>query len=200
MGRPLGKIGIVDPARRHQGPIKMLLAHSLGCPGHCPVLRREPGIEIEPVFFLNVKADERRIGNNQAVVIDVRQLAFWRLAKPAAICAVVEAGELQQQHGFDNKRTCIWKPEVRPKGVERDHGSGLPLSFDAAPPLHQCVVVAVRSEGSTENSTASITAVPAKVINATWKGTTTCARAIGASQASMSVFSAMNFVDLESRL
>ena len=32
LGRPLGKIGVVDPARRHQGPIKMLLAHSLGRP------------------------------------------------------------------------------------------------------------------------------------------------------------------------
>ncbi len=139
-------------------------------------------------------------GNDQAVIIDIRQLAFRRLAIAAAIFAVLKARELQQQHGLDNKRTCIWKPEVRSKRVERDHGSRLRLSFDAAPPLHQCVVVAVRSEGSTEISTASMTAVPAKVIIATWKGTTTCARSIGASQASMSVFSAMNFVDLESRL
>jgi hypothetical protein len=158
------------------------------------------GIEIETVFFLDVKADERRIGNDQAVVIDIRKLAFWRFAKPAAIFGVLNTSEFQQQHGFNNERTSIWKPEVRPKRVERDHGSGLRLPGDAAPPRYQCEVIAVRSEGSTENSTASMTAVPAKVINAIWKGTTTCARGTGASQASMSLFSAMNFVDLESRL
>jgi hypothetical protein len=63
----------------------MLLAHFFDRPRHCPLLRREPGIEIETVFFLDVKADERRIGNDQAVVVDIGQLAFWRLAIPAAI-------------------------------------------------------------------------------------------------------------------
>jgi len=67
LGRPLGKIGLIEPARRHQSEIKMFLAHFLGRPGHCPLLRREPGIET--VIFLDVKADERRIGNDQAAVI-----------------------------------------------------------------------------------------------------------------------------------
>src|ERR1700719_2683318 len=96
-------------------------------PRPLPSARREPGIEIEPVFFLDVKADERRIGNDQAVVIDIRQLAFWRLAIPAAIFAILKTSEFQQQHDFDNEGTSIWKPEVRPERVERDHGSGLSL-------------------------------------------------------------------------
>jgi hypothetical protein len=90
LGWPLGKIGVIAPARRQQSKIKVFLAHFLGRPGHCPLLRREPGIEIEPVFFLDVKADERRIGNDQAVVIDIRQLAFWRLAIPAAIFSILK--------------------------------------------------------------------------------------------------------------
>ena len=60
LSRPLGKISVIEPARRHQSEIKMFLAHFLGRPGRCPRLRREPGIEIETVFFLEVKADERR--------------------------------------------------------------------------------------------------------------------------------------------
>jgi hypothetical protein len=71
-------IGVFEPARCHQGPIEMLLAHFFGRPGACPLVLRQPGIEIETVFFLDLKANEGRIGNDQAVVVDIRQLAFWR--------------------------------------------------------------------------------------------------------------------------
>lgn len=79
-----------------------------------------------------MKADECRIGNDQATVIDIRQLAFRRLAIPAAIFAILKTSKFQQQHGFDNERTSIWKPEVRPKCVERDHGGRLHFEDCAA--------------------------------------------------------------------
>jgi hypothetical protein len=103
----------------------MLFAHFFDGPSGRLLRCVEPGVEIETVFFLDVKADERRIGNDQAAVIDVRQLAFWCLAIAAAIFAINKTSELQVQHGIDNERNAIGKPEVRPKRVERDHGSGL---------------------------------------------------------------------------
>jgi hypothetical protein len=103
LSRPLGKISVIEPARRHQSEIKMFLAHFLGRLGRCPLLRREPGIEIETVFFLDVKADERRIGNNHAAVIDIRQLAFWRLAIPAAIFAILRPANFNRSMALTTK-------------------------------------------------------------------------------------------------
>ena len=61
------------------------------------------------------------IGNDQAVIIDIRQLSFWRLAKPAAIFPVRQTREFQQQHSLDDERAWIGETEKGPECVERDH-------------------------------------------------------------------------------
>jgi hypothetical protein len=65
---------------------------------------------IETVFF-SMYSELESI-NDQAVVIDIRPACLWRLAVPAAIFAIRKTSGLQEQHGFDNKRTSVRKPNV----------------------------------------------------------------------------------------
>src|SRR5688572_16717578 len=71
------------PARVDESPIKVLFGELLESPTRRPLLGREALVEIEPVFLLEVEADEGRLRDIHAVIDDVGQLAFRRAAKRA---------------------------------------------------------------------------------------------------------------------
>lgn len=77
-----------------------------------------------------------------------------------------------------------------------DH-TGRLAKCPTVPRSPQCSRFAVMSAGSVESSVAWISATPAIVRMVTRKGMTICAGSIGASQASMSRLSAMNWVERE---
>ena len=53
-------------------------------------------IEIDAVLLLEMQPDERGVGDDRAVVIDVRQLAFRRAQKSLGVRLVFELRELEQ--------------------------------------------------------------------------------------------------------
>ena len=57
--------------------IEVLLTHFFDRPGRGLLLRGQTSVEIEAVFFLDVKADEGRIGNDHALIVDIGQLSLW---------------------------------------------------------------------------------------------------------------------------
>src|SRR5829696_7459395 len=71
-----GEIGIVDPAVADHGPIEVVLAHLLDRPSDRPPLGGQTGVEVDAVFALQMQADEARVGDDRAVVVDVGQLAL----------------------------------------------------------------------------------------------------------------------------
>src|SRR5207253_921090 len=68
-------------------------------------------------------ADESRIGNPLAIVVNVRQLALWCPSKAGVVDPIDKAGHFQQHLSLGNERTRIRETEGRPKCVERDHPS-----------------------------------------------------------------------------
>jgi hypothetical protein len=60
----------------------MILGGLLEGPGSGALLVAQPAIEVGPVFLLQVPADECRVGDALAVVIDVGQIALGALEKP----------------------------------------------------------------------------------------------------------------------
>jgi hypothetical protein len=76
-------------------PIKMLLRHLLERPSDSTLLSRQSTIEIELIFFLDVPADEGRVGNDGSAVIDIRQLALRRLTKAVRVSPKFEVCHFQ---------------------------------------------------------------------------------------------------------
>lgn len=102
--RTLGEIGLVEPARIDQRPIEMVLRHLFERPSDCALLRRQPLVEIDAVFVFQMPADERRVGNRLAVIIDVRQLALRGLAKAGRVGSVSKASHFQQHFNLGDER------------------------------------------------------------------------------------------------
>src|SRR5262249_15204946 len=89
--RTLSEVYLVEPARIDERPIEIVLRHLFERPGDGALLRRQSLVEIDAVFVFQIPADERRVGNLLAVVIDVRQLALRRLAKAGGVGSVSKA-------------------------------------------------------------------------------------------------------------
>ena len=119
--RALREIGVVHPSRVEQCPIEVILRHLLERPRDRALLGGEAAVEIDPVFLFQVPADEGRIGDARAVIVDVGQLAFGRLAEAFGIGPIGQAGQLQEHLGFGHERARIRQTEIRPEDVERDH-------------------------------------------------------------------------------
>src|SRR6516225_10120293 len=75
------------------------------------------------VFVFQMPADESRIGNPLAVVIDVRQLALWCPPKAGVVDPVSKAGHFHQHLGLSDEWARIRETECKSKCVERDHRS-----------------------------------------------------------------------------
>jgi hypothetical protein len=68
-----------------QRPVKMVLSHLLEGPGDGALLGGEPAVEVDLVFPFEMPADERRVGDKPTIVLDIGQLALWRLAEAFGI-------------------------------------------------------------------------------------------------------------------
>src|ERR1700730_11028522 len=77
---------LTEVARRAVRPRRPARQRVAPCPRGGRRLHVSGRPSLETVFFLDVKADERRIGNDQAAVIDVRQLFLF---VPAIIPATI---------------------------------------------------------------------------------------------------------------
>jgi hypothetical protein len=44
----------------------------------------QAGVEIETLFFFNMKADKSRVGDNRPFIIDIGEFAFRRVGRDAA--------------------------------------------------------------------------------------------------------------------
>ena len=107
LGWAPGKIDVIQPPRRQHRKIKVFLAHFFDRPGRRPLLRSEPRVEVKSVFFLDVKTDESRIGNDNALIFDIGQLAFWSTAVALPVFLKGKTCEFQQQHGLGHKGASI---------------------------------------------------------------------------------------------
>src|SRR5262249_22646872 len=74
-------------------------------------------------------ADERRVGNPLAVIIDVRQLALRCLAKAGDVGSVSKARHFQQHFNLGDERARVRQTKGRPECVEGDHRSVLETVF-----------------------------------------------------------------------
>src|SRR5947199_9528462 len=77
-------------------------------------------------------ADESRIGNPLAIVVNVRQLALWCSSKAGVVDPISKAGHFQQHLSLGNERTGIRETEGRHKCVERDHPALLESGCEGA--------------------------------------------------------------------
>jgi hypothetical protein len=68
-------------------------------------------------------ADQRRVGNLLAIIIDVRQLALRGLTKASGVGSVSKASHFQQHFNLGDERTRVRQTEGGPKCVECDHRS-----------------------------------------------------------------------------
>src|SRR5262245_7641381 len=120
-GRPLGEIGVVHPAGIDHSPIEMFFEHFLECPGDCTLLGRKPAVEIDSVFFLQVPADEGRVCNGLAIVVDIGELAFWSTFEAARVGPVGELCHLQQNLRLGHEGARVREAESRSEAIKRDH-------------------------------------------------------------------------------
>ena len=127
-GRTVVEIGVVHPSGMDQRPIGLILSHLFECPGGGALLGAESAIEIEIVCLLDVPANEGRVRNAFAVVIDVRQLALGSFAESVGLRPIGQPGHLQEDFDFRHEWARIRQPERRPEGVERHHDRDLPAS------------------------------------------------------------------------
>src|SRR5260370_42229649 len=127
MCRPLGEILRIGPTGTHQRPIEMMLDHPLKGPGLRALQRIQAAIEIEAVFSLNVGADEGRVRDLLAFVIDVRQLSIWRSGRERLLLAVGETGHLELDLGLGHERADFRQAETSAEAVENDHRKLLAL-------------------------------------------------------------------------
>src|SRR5262249_4063876 len=121
--RSSGEIGIIERARIDERPIEMVLRHLFERPSDGALLRRQSLVEIDAIFVFQVPADERRVGNLLAVIIDVRQLALRGPAKAGGVGSISKAGYFQQHFNLGDERARIGQTEGGPKWVECDHRS-----------------------------------------------------------------------------
>ena len=75
--RPFGEIGVVHPAGMDHSPIEMFFEHFVEGPSDCALLGRKPAVEIDFVFLLQVPADEGRVRNGLAIVVDIGGACLW---------------------------------------------------------------------------------------------------------------------------
>jgi hypothetical protein len=113
--RTLGEVDVIDPARIDERPIEVVLRHLFECPSDGALLRQQSLVEIHAVFVFQMPADERRVGNPFAVIIDVRQLALWRPAEPGGVGSVSKAGRFQQHFSLGDERARVRQTEGRPE-------------------------------------------------------------------------------------
>jgi hypothetical protein len=65
----------------------VVFGHLLECPSDGALLGAQALVEVDAVFSFEMLPDERGVADLFAVVVDVRQLALWRLPEAAGIYA-----------------------------------------------------------------------------------------------------------------
>src|SRR5262249_43670109 len=80
-GGALTEILVDQPPVVHADPVELVFDHFLERPGSRLLGGVEPEVEVDPVFLLDVPADEGRIRNHYAVVVDIRDFTLGRAGK-----------------------------------------------------------------------------------------------------------------------
>jgi hypothetical protein len=63
---------LVDhPPPVDHGPVEVIFEHLLHAPRHATLVCGQAPVEVEPVFLLDVQADQRGVGDDGAVIGDV---------------------------------------------------------------------------------------------------------------------------------
>src|SRR5262249_46754747 len=144
-----GEIGLIEPARIHERPIKTVLRHLFERPSDGALLRRQSLVEIYAVFVFQMPANERRVGNPLAVIFDVRQLALRSAAKAGSVGSVSKARHFQQHLNLGDERARVRQTEGRPECVEGDHRSLPSLSRGSIiVQTRGSIIVQIRPAGS----------------------------------------------------
>jgi hypothetical protein len=99
----------------------MFLRHLIERPSDRTLFGRQSSVEIETVFFLDMPADEGRVGDDGSAVVNIGQLALRRLAKAARVGPEFQACHFQQHFDLCNEWARIGKAEGRSEALEGDH-------------------------------------------------------------------------------
>jgi hypothetical protein len=75
-------------------------------------------VEVDAVGALDVRADEGRVGHHHAAIVDVGQLAPWRLRRNRGSPLVGHPSHLQLDLGLEHERAGIGQAEAGAGGVE----------------------------------------------------------------------------------
>src|SRR6266481_9504593 len=75
--RPLAEILLDHPSVMHADPVELVFSHFLERPGRRLLGGVECAVEVDPVFFLDVPADEGRIRDHRTVIVDVGGFYPW---------------------------------------------------------------------------------------------------------------------------
>ena len=105
----------------------MVLDHALESPGLRPRLQAERRIEIETVFGLEMRANERGIGDRLGVIDDVGQLPLRRGRRLGLFLAIGKTGHLQLDLGLGHEGADLRQAETGAEAIEGNH-AGLPIS------------------------------------------------------------------------
>src|SRR5262249_52087273 len=111
-------------------PIEMILYHLLEGPGNGALLRIKRAIEVDVVLLLQVPADEGRIGDDLALVVNVRELALRRLLEAGRVGPIGKLRHFEQHFHFGHEGAWVWQTKSRSEAIERDH-SHLTISLNS---------------------------------------------------------------------
>jgi hypothetical protein len=90
---------------------------------------RQPLVQIDLVFALDVETDESRVPDQSAAVVDERNLALGAFLRHRLTLGVVEAGHLEMDFGLGDEGADFRKPKLFAAACKHDHGC-LPCSVD----------------------------------------------------------------------
>ena len=79
--RPPIEVCVIHPARVDDGPVEMIFAHLLERPAEAALLWGQLLVEVDAIPLFEVKADERTVADDRAVVVDVGKLALGSFAQ-----------------------------------------------------------------------------------------------------------------------
>src|SRR5262245_7722504 len=124
VGKPQGalaEIRLDHPSVMHADPIELIFGHLLKRPSRRLLGSAEPAVEVDPVFLLDVPADEGRIRDYDAIIFDIGDFALGRLGEAGGVGAIQEVRHLQQRFDFHGERAGVRQTEGWTEIIKGDH-------------------------------------------------------------------------------
>src|SRR5215813_689437 len=119
--RALAEIRLDHPSVMHADPIELVFGHLLERPSRRFLGSAEPAVEVDPVFLLDVPADEGRIRDYDAIIFDIGDFALGRLGEACGVGAIQEVRHLQQRFDFHGERAGVRQTEGWTEIIKGDH-------------------------------------------------------------------------------